>query len=33
MTKKTEDWKNYKTTEKNVKQEIEKAHREYRQIS
>jgi hypothetical protein len=29
MTKKTEDWKNYKTTEKNVKREIEKAHREY----
>jgi hypothetical protein len=28
-TKKTEDWKNYKTTEKNVKREIEKAHREY----
>jgi hypothetical protein len=26
---KTEDWKNYKTTEKNVKREIEKAHREY----
>ena len=29
MIKKTEDWKNYKTTEKNVKREIEKAHREY----
>ena len=27
--KKTEDWENYKTTEKNVKREIEKAHREY----
>ena len=27
--KKTEDWENYKTTEKNAKREIEKAHREY----